>query len=80
MPAMVMHIQQTPLVWYGFFIVVIMKKKNNQVQKENVQFNSNRHRPDIRDNLDNRKNEEQEFKGDDITHNRKEPRKPGKKR
>ena len=57
-----------------------MKMKKNQVQKENVQFNSNRHRPDIRDNLDNRKNEEQEFKGDDVTHNRKEPRKPGEKR
>jgi len=68
------------LVWYGFFIAVIMKNKNNQVQKENVQFNSTRLRPDIRDNLDNRKNEEQEFKGDDITHNRKEPRKPAKKR
>ena len=63
---------------FSFFI--IMKKKYSQVNKENIQFNSNRHRPDIRDNLDNRKNEEQEFKGDDITHNKKESRKPGKRR
>jgi hypothetical protein len=32
----------------------------------------NTHRPDIRDNLDSRKNEEQSFKGKDITHNKKE--------
>jgi len=32
----------------------------------------NTHRPDIRDNLDSRKNEEQDFKGDDTTHNKKE--------
>jgi hypothetical protein len=34
--------------------------------------NKNTHRPDVRDNLDSRKNEEQDFKGDDITHNKKE--------
>ena len=28
-------------------------------------------RPEIRDNLDSRKDEEQDFKGDDITHNTK---------
>ena len=32
---------------------------------------ANRNRPDVRDNLDSRKKEEQESKGDDITHNRK---------
>jgi len=36
------------------------------------QVNQNSHRPDVRDNLDSRKNEEQDFKGDDITHNKKE--------
>ena len=56
-----------------------MKKKDSQINKENIKFNNNRHRPEIRDNLDNRKNEEQGFKGDDITHNKKEPRKPEKK-
>ncbi|MBK7884982.1 MAG: hypothetical protein IPJ81_15265 [Chitinophagaceae bacterium] len=29
-------------------------------------------RPEIRDNLDSRKNEERSGKGNDITHNRKE--------
>ncbi|QJB36322.1 hypothetical protein HF324_03805 [Chitinophaga oryzae] len=29
-------------------------------------------KPEIRDNLDSRKNEEQDFKGSDTTHNRKE--------
>ncbi len=29
-------------------------------------------KPEIRDNLDSRKNEEQDFKGTDTTHNRKE--------
>lgn len=31
--------------------------------------NKNRTAPEIRDNLDSRKNEEQQFKGKDITHN-----------
>jgi hypothetical protein len=36
----------------------------------------------VRDNLDSRKNEEQEFKGDDVTHNNKPHRhgKQGKKK
>ena len=34
--------------------------------------NKNNNRPDVRDNLDSRKNEEQDFKGDDVTHNKKE--------
>ncbi len=42
--------------------------KNNT----NPSIRKNNHRPDVRDNLDSRKNEEQEFKGDDITHNKKE--------
>lgn len=29
-------------------------------------------KPEVRDNLDSRKNEEQQFKGDDITHNEKD--------
>ena len=57
-----------------------MKKKLNQTKKENVQFNANKHRPEIRDNLDSRINEEQTLKGDDITHNRKEHRKPEKRK
>ena len=50
-----------------------MKNKNivNQAGNQNTQFNKNKPSPEIRDNLDSRKNEEQDSKGDDITHNRK---------
>lgn len=50
-----------------------MKNKNtvNQTGHPNTQFNKNKPSPEIRDNLDSRKNEEQDSKGDDITHNRK---------
>lgn len=47
-------------------------KKNNKGSEKNIQFNQNRSRPDERDNLDSRKNEEQDFKDDDVTHNKKE--------
>ena len=57
-----------------------MKKKISQLKKENIQFNTNKHRPDIRDNLDARINEEQTVKGKDITHNKKEHRKPVRKK
>jgi hypothetical protein len=41
----------------------------------------NRTRPENKDNLDSRKNEEQDFKGDDVTHNEKNVKhvRPGKK-
>lgn len=49
-----------------------MKTNNtNQTGTRNTQFNNNRTAPDVRDNLDSRKKEEQDKKGDDITHNRK---------
>ena len=35
---------------------------------------SHKPRPDVRDNLDSRKNEEQIIKGDDVTHNNKDVR------
>lgn len=35
---------------------------------------SHQHRPEIRDNLDSRSNEEQQTKGDDVTHNAKDIR------
>lgn len=44
---------------------------NNQLSNQNTRFNKNKPSPEIRDNLDSRKNEEQESKGNDITHNRK---------
>jgi len=39
---------------------------------QNKQNVSHRPRPEIRDNLDSRKNEEQDTKGSDVTHNDKE--------
>lgn len=48
-----------------------MKNSSNQTPHQNTRFNKNKPSPEIRDNLDSRKAEEQESKGDDITHNRK---------
>lgn len=45
-----------------------MKKYRSEPAKEKIKFNM-KSQPDIRDGLDNRKNEEQLFKGDDISHN-----------
>jgi len=45
-----------------------MKKNKTIAPKKNIKFNTYK-QPDIRDNLDSRKNEEQLFRGDDITHN-----------
>jgi len=49
-----------------------MKKNQSQRPDHNTQFNANKHRPEVRDNLDSRKNEEQDYKGDDVTHNNKD--------
>jgi hypothetical protein len=49
-------------------------KANIKASQKNIQFNQNKRRPDERDNLDSRKNEEQIFKADDITHNKKDTR------
>jgi hypothetical protein len=50
-----------------------MKNKStiSQTGNQNTQFNKNKPSPEIRDNLDSRKNEEQDSKGDDTTHKRK---------
>ena len=48
-----------------------MKESRNQNNKGKL-GSSNLHRPEIRDNLDSRKNEEQQDKGNDTTHNKKE--------
>jgi hypothetical protein len=63
------------MVWFfGLFIhktddMKGSRSTNNQQSKQGM---SHKPRPEIRDNLDSRKNEEQDFKGDDLTHNRKE--------
>jgi hypothetical protein len=50
----------------------VMKKKQI-VSVSGVKTQKDRHlRPENKDNLDSRQNEEQDFKGDDITNNKKE--------
>ena len=46
---------------------------------QNKQMASHRPRPDTRDDLDSRKNEEQDTKGNDVTHNKKQTRNDKKK-
>lgn len=59
-----------------------MALNNNNIRSENKRTgkHNNNRRPEVRDNLDSRKNEEQDFKGDDITHNKKETESEGSKK
>lgn len=48
-------------------------KKNTAMPSTNPKTQKDRQmRPENKDNLDSRKNEEQDFKADDVTHNKKE--------
>lgn len=47
-------------------------KNQDQNSKQGIPAQQNRQRPDIRDNMDSRNNEENLSKGDDVTHNKKE--------
>ena len=49
-----------------------MKNTKAPNQKQNIQFNQNKNRTENKDNLDSREGEEQQRKGDDVTHNKKE--------
>jgi hypothetical protein len=49
-----------------------MKGSRSQNNRQNKQMVGHRPRPEIRDNLDSRSNEEQNDKGEDTTHNNKE--------
>lgn len=51
-----------------------MKGSRQQNNMQNKQMASHRPRPENKDDLDSRSNEEQETKGDDITHNNKDTR------
>ena len=51
-----------------------MKDSRSQNTKQNKQFAGHQPKPEIRDNLDSRNNEEQDNKGDDTTHNKKDNR------
>jgi hypothetical protein len=55
-----------------------MKTTRNTNTKQSKQGHNSIPKPEIRDNLDSRKNEEQDFKGEDVTHNRKPHHNTGK--
>jgi hypothetical protein len=61
---------------YDFFTFIIMKR--NRVKQAKRIFNLTH--PENKDDLDSRPKEEQHFKGDNVTHNKKENRKPGKQK
>lgn len=56
-----------------------MKSMASKNPKQNTQFNTNRHKPENKDNLDSREGEEQLLKGKNITHNKKETKTNKKK-
>ncbi len=47
-------------------------RPQNTTPPKHGPINNNKQRPEIRDNLDSREGEEQQVKGNDITHNKKE--------
>lgn len=49
-------------------------KSNNNHPTNSTQRGGEGNRPNIRDNMDSRKNEEQDTKGNDVTHNQQEVR------
>jgi len=48
-----------------------MKHVQQQTPDHNMKVNTNKHRPENKDNLDSREGEEQLTKGNDVTHNKK---------
>jgi len=58
-----------------------MKTPDSNTPQSNRKSHITKTRPGIRDDLDSRANEEQNFKGNDVTHSRKPQHnlKPGKK-
>lgn len=59
-----------------------MKGSRSQETRQNKQMAGHRPKPEVRDDLDSRSNEEWETKGDDVTHNKKDVhnKKSGNKR
>ena len=53
---------------------IIMKHSRSNDTRQNKSEPGHRPQPQNKDDLDSRKNEEQDNKGDDVTHNRKEVR------
>lgn len=56
-----------------------MKNNNQPATSAKTPVMQNSKRPENKDNLDSREGEEQLYKGDDITHNKKERQSSGKK-
>jgi hypothetical protein len=54
--------------------------KAPQVREKHINPDNRRARPENKDNLDHREGEEQDDKGDDVTHNKKEHHTPPKKK
>ncbi|MDQ3552479.1 MAG: hypothetical protein M3413_13245 [Bacteroidota bacterium] len=52
-----------------------MKGSRNQTNMQSKQMIGHKPKPDVRDDLDSRKNEEQNRKGTDVTNNKKETKK-----
>jgi hypothetical protein len=57
-----------------------MKGSRSQTNMQNKQMPGHRPRPETRDDLDHRQNEEQDTKGNDVTHNSKPTKKDHLKR
>jgi hypothetical protein len=58
---------------------VIMKGSRSQTNMQNKHMVTHRPVPPTRDELDSRKNEEQDTKGNDVTHNKKQTKSDRKK-
>jgi len=56
----------------SFFEPVYMKNSKQQTAIQKIKLSNNQHRPENKNNIDNREREQQLNKGDDRTHNRKE--------
>lgn len=57
-----------------------MKGSRSQNNMQNKSMAGHRPQPENKDDLDSRKNEEQDTKGNDVTHNKKEVRSDNKQR
>ncbi len=57
-----------------------MKNTKNSNNAQSHQGFSKKPRPEIRDDMDSRKNEEWQVKGDDVTHNKKETKEDKQKK
>ena len=57
-----------------------MKHARSNDTRQNKQMQGHQPKPNVRDDLDSRKNEEQEEKGDDTTHNQKAVHNRGKQK